>query len=109
MSQNHYLFKLIPPRPTFPVDMSAAEGEVMEAHFGYWAAAIAERKAVAYGPVMDRRAPTASPSSRWLTRPRPRASSAATRRSSRGQASTSSCTRSRARSCGLDRVGWPSS
>ena len=53
MSKNHYLYKLIPPRTTFPVDMSPAEGEIMEAHFGYWAAAIAERKAVAYGPVMD--------------------------------------------------------
>ena len=50
---NHYLYKLIPPRPTFPADMSAREGEIMEAHFGYWARLIEQRRAVAYGPVRD--------------------------------------------------------
>jgi hypothetical protein len=50
---NHFLFKLVPPRPTFPSDMTEAEGAIMEAHFGYWAGLIADRKAVAYGPVMD--------------------------------------------------------
>ena len=50
---NHFLFKLIPPRPSFPADMSEAEGAIMEAHFGYWAEVIADGKAVAYGPVMD--------------------------------------------------------
>jgi uncharacterized protein len=53
MSENHYLYRLIPPRPTFPMDMSEAEAAVMEAHFGYWAGVIAERKAIAYGPVID--------------------------------------------------------
>ena len=52
---NHFLYKLIPPRPTFPGDMTAAEGSIMEAHFGYWGHLIAERRAVAYGPVMDPR------------------------------------------------------
>ena len=50
---NHFLYKLIPPRPTFPSNMSKAEGAIMEAHFGYWAGLMAARKAVAYGPVMD--------------------------------------------------------
>jgi uncharacterized protein len=50
---NHFLFKLIPPRPSFPADMSEAEGAIMEAHFGYWADVIAAGKSVAYGPVMD--------------------------------------------------------
>jgi uncharacterized protein YciI len=50
---NHFLFKLIPPRPSFPADMSETEGAIMEAHFGYWAEVIADGKAVAYGPVMD--------------------------------------------------------
>jgi uncharacterized protein len=50
---NHFLYRLIPPRPTFPADMTEAEGAIMEAHFGYWAAVIAKRQAVAYGPVMD--------------------------------------------------------
>lgn len=50
---NHFLYKLIPPRPTFPSAMSEAEGAIMEAHFGYWTGLMAARKAVAYGPVMD--------------------------------------------------------
>jgi uncharacterized protein len=49
----HFLYKLIPPRPTFPGDMTEAEGGIMEEHFGYWATAINDRQAVAYGPVMD--------------------------------------------------------
>jgi uncharacterized protein len=50
---NHFLYKLTPPRPTFPADLTEAEGRVMEAHFAYWAALIASRSAVAYGPVED--------------------------------------------------------
>lgn len=50
---NHFLYKLVPPRPTFPADMTEAEAAIMEAHFGYWARLIAERQAVAYGPVAD--------------------------------------------------------
>ena len=49
----HFLYKLIPPRPTFPADMTEEEGTVMQEHFGYWAKMIEERRAVAYGPVMD--------------------------------------------------------
>jgi uncharacterized protein len=49
----HFLYKLIPPRPTFPADMTEDEGAIMQAHFGYWAGVIQERRAVAYGPVQD--------------------------------------------------------
>jgi hypothetical protein len=49
----HFVYKLVPPRPTFPADMTEAEGAIMEEHFGYWAALIDGRQAVAYGPVMD--------------------------------------------------------
>jgi uncharacterized protein YciI len=49
----HFFYKLIPPRPTFPADMTEKEGAVMQEHFGYWARLIEERRAVAYGPVMD--------------------------------------------------------
>jgi hypothetical protein len=52
-SMRHFLYRLIPPRPTFLEDMSATEGTIMEAHFAYWAGVIAERQAVAYGPVID--------------------------------------------------------
>ena len=50
---NYFMYKLIPPRATFPADMTPAEGQIMQAHFGYWAGVIAERQAVAYGPVLD--------------------------------------------------------
>jgi uncharacterized protein YciI len=49
----YFLYKLIPPRPTFPAEMTEEEGAIMESHFGYWAGLIQERRAVAYGPVMD--------------------------------------------------------
>jgi uncharacterized protein len=49
----HFLYKLIPPRPTFPADMTEEEGAVMQEHFGYWSRVIGERQGVAYGPVMD--------------------------------------------------------
>lgn len=47
----HFVYKLIPPRPTFPADMT--EEAVMQEHFGYWARLIEDRRAVAYGPVME--------------------------------------------------------
>ena len=50
---NHFLYKLTPPRPTFPADATEAEGVIMQEHFGYWGGLIAEKKAVAYGPVMN--------------------------------------------------------
>jgi uncharacterized protein YciI len=49
----HFLYRLIPPRPTFPGDMTEEEGAIMQQHFGYWEGLIRERQAVAYGPVMD--------------------------------------------------------
>lgn len=52
---NHFFSKLIPPRPTFPADMTEAEGAIMQQHFAYWANVISSGKVVAYGPVMDPR------------------------------------------------------
>jgi uncharacterized protein len=49
----HFLYRLIPPRPTFPGDMTEEEGAVMQQHFGYWEGVISAGQAVAYGPVMD--------------------------------------------------------
>jgi uncharacterized protein YciI len=49
----HWVFRLIPPRPTFDEDITEAEGEIMQAHAEYWAD-IAQRGAlVVYGPVRD--------------------------------------------------------
>ncbi len=50
---NYFLYKLLPPRPSFPTDMTEAEGGIMQAHFGYWAGLIQAGSVVAYGPVMD--------------------------------------------------------
>lgn len=50
---SHFFYKLIPPRPTFPLDMTEEEGTIMQEHFAYWSSLIAGGKAVAYGPVMD--------------------------------------------------------
>jgi uncharacterized protein YndB with AHSA1/START domain/uncharacterized protein YciI len=48
-----FLFRLNPPRVTFPNDMTAAEGAVMQEHFAYWARLSQEGTAVVYGPVSD--------------------------------------------------------
>ncbi|MGH9027453.1 MAG: YciI family protein [Acidimicrobiia bacterium] len=48
-----YVFKLIPPRPTFVQDMSETESEIMDRHFSYWEAILESGQAVVYGPVAD--------------------------------------------------------
>ena len=49
----HYLYKLIPPRPTFAADMSDVEAAVMAEHATYWSALVAAGRVVAFGPVLD--------------------------------------------------------
>ena len=48
-----YFYKLLAPRPTFPMDITEAEGAIMQQHFVYWRQQFEERKVIAYGPVMD--------------------------------------------------------
>jgi uncharacterized protein len=48
-----FLYRLLPPRPTFPADMDPAEAEAMERHFAYWRDLMDRGVAVAYGPVLD--------------------------------------------------------
>lgn len=50
---SYYLFKLTPPRPTFPQDMTPAEREVMQAHSVYWSALANKGVAIVVGPVAD--------------------------------------------------------
>jgi uncharacterized protein len=45
---NYFVYKLIPPRPTFPVAMTDAEAAIMDQHFAYW-----WRFDVVLGPVLD--------------------------------------------------------
>ncbi len=48
-----FVYKLIPPRPSFAVDMSDAERAVMGAHAEYWRGLLDARTAVVFGPVLD--------------------------------------------------------
>jgi uncharacterized protein YciI len=49
----YFMYKLIPPRPTFNLDMNAEEAAVMQSHIQYWNGLFAERKVLIYGPVLD--------------------------------------------------------
>jgi uncharacterized protein YciI len=49
----YFLLRLIPPRPTFPIDMTDAEREVMQDHVTYWTALAERGVAIAFGPVAD--------------------------------------------------------
>ncbi|MFL6660975.1 MAG: SRPBCC domain-containing protein [Rhizobacter sp.] len=48
-----YLFRLIPPRPSFPFDITDHERRVMEEHAAYWRDKIAAGDAFVAGPVGD--------------------------------------------------------
>lgn len=48
-----FVYKLIPPRPSFAMDMSEAERAVMGEHAAYWHALLDRRTAVVFGPVLD--------------------------------------------------------
>ena len=51
--QNYFVYKLIPPRPTFAGDMTDAEGAVMAEHGAYWTQLCEQGSVVAFGPVLD--------------------------------------------------------
>jgi uncharacterized protein YciI len=48
-----FLYRLLPPRPTFAEDMSATEAEVMQRHVAYWQDLLQRDVALAFGPVLD--------------------------------------------------------
>ncbi len=50
---NHFLYKLIPPRPTFDSDMSETEQAIMRRHVLYWQRLTERRTALVFGPVGD--------------------------------------------------------
>jgi len=49
----YYVFKLIPPRPTFMADMSEEERALMQSHALYWRELLAKGSAIVFGPVAD--------------------------------------------------------
>lgn len=55
---NYFLYKLLPPRPTFPAGMTDAEQAVMNEHVAYWTRQRDLGFAVGFGPVAD-------PASSW--------------------------------------------
>ncbi len=50
---NYFLYKLIPPRPTFPADMTEAEAKLMQEHSAYWRDLMNKGLVVIFGPVSD--------------------------------------------------------
>jgi uncharacterized protein len=49
----HFFVKLIPPRPTFHIDMSERERLLMDEHAIYWKDLQEQGVALIYGPVFD--------------------------------------------------------
>jgi uncharacterized protein len=52
-----FLYRLLPPRPTFSDDMTRDEADVMERHVGYWQDLLGRDVALAFGPVLDPNGP----------------------------------------------------
>ena len=50
-----FVFRLIPPRPSFPLDMSTDERATMLEHIEYWSSLTAQGRVLAFGPVGDPR------------------------------------------------------
>jgi uncharacterized protein YciI len=51
--QKHFFLKLNPPRPSFIMDMTEEEKEIMQQHVAYWSTLLNEGTAIVYGPVFD--------------------------------------------------------
>src|SRR5271165_3420150 len=52
MSKRHYFFKLVPPRSTFPQDITDDENQLMKEHARYFQQHFAEGRVLVFGPVM---------------------------------------------------------
>ena len=52
MDKQHYYFKLVPPRATFPHDMTGEERALMEKHSAYFRQNFDLGNLLLYGPVM---------------------------------------------------------
>ena len=51
--KKHFFLKLNPPRPSFTVDMSEEERNIMQKHIAYWAPYVNDGTVIVLGPVMD--------------------------------------------------------
>lgn len=50
-----FVLRLLAPRPTFALDMTDAEREVMGRHAAYWQPFVESGRMVVFGPVLDAR------------------------------------------------------
>jgi uncharacterized protein YndB with AHSA1/START domain len=53
----YYLCRLLPPRPSFALDMTQEEAAMMKEHGAYWRGMLDRGVAIVFGPVMDAKAP----------------------------------------------------
>jgi uncharacterized protein len=53
MNKQQFFLRLNPPRPTFIMDMTAEEKEIMQKHVAYWTSLLNEGTAIVFGPVFD--------------------------------------------------------
>ena len=53
MAKEFFFIKLIPPRPTFALDMNEPERALMMQHVAYFGKLFAEKRVLIYGPVMS--------------------------------------------------------
>jgi uncharacterized protein len=49
----HFLYKLIPPRPSFAEDMDETEARLMSEHADYWRGQLERGTVVIFGPVAE--------------------------------------------------------
>jgi uncharacterized protein YciI len=47
----YFVYKLIPPRPTFDTDATDEENEIMGLHLAYWQGLMAQGNVLVFGPV----------------------------------------------------------
>ncbi len=50
----YFVYRLIPPRPTFAQDMDDHERSIMGRHVEYWQKLLSEGRVLLFGPVLDR-------------------------------------------------------
>jgi uncharacterized protein YciI len=48
-----FFLRLIPPRPSFPSDMTESEAAVMKLHVNYWQNLLDRGAVVAFGPIFE--------------------------------------------------------
>lgn len=53
MEDKNFFIRLIPPRPSFSVDMNDEERKIMMEHVVYWKGLLDKDIAILYGPVFD--------------------------------------------------------